>query len=214
MKKLKMLLSAGVLVIGMAGFANADGSFGFDTVGVSNTGIEDWLNVYSGSVDQDWEYVAPSVDFAGSWYYTAIAYEAGDTNATWEFGTPDYTFIASTTTTANFGTFDTVNFNSSNLVFTDTNPTHTGDQHLLDIYEGAPFQLYRLLTDSQDLAYISSGYKLSAGTLIVGFEDVGGSDLDYDDMMVAMKPVPEPTTVLMIGAGLLGLLGLRRKSRK
>ena len=216
MRKLKMLLSAGVLVLGMASFANATGSFGFDGIGDVDTdgkvGILDWLGTYSGTEDTNWEVVTSPYDFTGSWYYTAIAYEAGDTNATWELGTSGYTFTASPLTTGNFGAFDTVNFGSSNLVFTDT--SETLDAHYLDIYNGSPFKLYRLLFDSNDLSYISTGYKLSKGTLIVGFDDVGGTDSDYDDIMVALKPVPEPTTVLMIGAGLLGLLGLRRKSRK
>jgi hypothetical protein len=43
----------------------------------------------------------------------------------------------------------------------------------------------------------SSGYSLAVST-------------DYQDFVVA-RPVPIPPTVLLLGAGLLGLVGLRRR---
>lgn len=59
---------------------------------------------------------------------------------------------------------------------------------------------------------------LSPGVARVGFEDLyGGGDADYNDLVftltggVAPAPVPEPTTALLLGAGLLSLAAVGRR---
>jgi hypothetical protein len=37
-------------------------------------------------------------------------------------------------------------------------------------------------------------------------------DHDYEDLVVRMSAVPEPGTLFLLGAGLLGMAGIRRKA--
>jgi len=57
-------------------------------------------------------------------------------------------------------------------------------------------------------------FKEAEGKYWIGMEDLKtGSDYDYNDMVVKVSQVsvPEPTTMLLLGLGLLGLAGIRRK---
>ncbi len=56
--------------------------------------------------------------------------------------------------------------------------------------------------DSEILGYVFHGD-------LSGLENMDGSSLD-----VRLQPVPEPATMLLLGSGLIGLLGFRRRSRK
>ena len=49
-----------------------------------------------------------------------------------------------------------------------------------------------------------------AGTIIFGFNDLGGDD-NHDDFILAARQVPIPGALWLLGSGLIGLVGLRRK---
>lgn len=51
---------------------------------------------------------------------------------------------------------------------------------------------------------------------VIGFEDVDlmGSDMDFQDMIVSATIVPEPSSVMLVMGGLLGLAGVARRRKQ
>ncbi|MFW5443731.1 MAG: VPLPA-CTERM sorting domain-containing protein [Methylococcaceae bacterium] len=167
-----------------------------------------------------------SIDFSGQWRYTAVAYESGNENTVseiangefkfwkWTFSTPwnpdDASF--STFHDENFGEWQDVDFSTEQLFFEDRHPTNIQ----LDPFSSensAYFRVFQLNDDSELLDYLGdNAITLTAGTIIVGFNDNGLSlgDADYDDMIVALQPVPIPAGFWLFSSGLLGMIGFRR----
>jgi len=167
-----------------------------------------------------------NLDFSGGWQYTAIGAESGNYNLVEQpvagVPGPGYGGVVTfgTQNTSNWGTWSTVNFNTTNLFFEDTDGTFNIplDPFASTLTPG--FKIYQLTADSAVLNYLPNSVKLSAGTYIIGFNDnmqVGqANDSDYDDIIIAITPVPEPGTMMLLGIGMLGMAvyGKRRMNKK
>lgn len=103
------------------------------------------------------------------------------------------------TKTANMGT---AFFLENNSIKTGVNAPHTSAYSDIKILE---------LTNAWSLG---NGKALSAGTLILGLNDSCKVDKDYDDFVLAATkntPTPVPGAVWLLGCGLLGVLGFKRR---
>lgn len=138
--------------------------------------------------------------FSGTYNVTALGTEASHT---------DY-FYGSTTSGILFSNQDATIFgttaNNVDLTQAYFYDNDSNTQYSLDNTSAVSF--YVLNSDWTVPGL--SGVTLSAGTLIFGLNDSATVDGDFDDLILAATPTPIPGAVWLLGAGLMGLMGLRR----
>lgn len=135
----------------------------------------------------------------GSYQITAFAFEAGYDNQVYLELAIGNKVLFNNYNTSNYGTWINV---------TDVTQLFFNDQH------GFTQQLVlsdvNMYTLTQAITVPTSGLYLGAGTIIFGWNDGWDGDTDHDDMFIALRAVPEPGLLLLLGSSLLGLAAFKR----
>ncbi|MCP4693736.1 MAG: hypothetical protein GY859_37225 [Desulfobacterales bacterium] len=93
-------------------------------------------------------------------------------------------------------------FNWNSAMFTSVQGTSSIDH----------IQVYQL-NETWTLGGSAGPINFDAGTYLIGFGD-GIGDSDYDDLIIAAKAVPIPGAVWLFAAGVIGIIGVRKKTGK
>jgi hypothetical protein len=147
----------------------------------------------------------------------------GDPNAFWLFQMPSslITSPGSSVSVTNTGTGAGVFWNVGSSATLDTTTSFEGNILALTsifLKNGAAIDCGRALADTGevtlDMNSISAfcgGYGLSGSGLEF---DTGGNVVDTETGAVVAARVPEPSTMLLLGSGLVGLVAFRKKFKK
>lgn len=155
--------------------------------------------------------------FGGNYQVAPLAYEASDTD---KFFSNSGSLVSTNKVDlpSNFLNFVSIgDLQNSYFVDQTINPAF---KFFVKNYDNTPsdqagIMIFELLQDWSTIPGGAPGQTLPAGTLIIGFNDIH-KDGDFDDFIIAARKVvvPVPAAVWLLGSGIIGLLAVRRKSRK
>jgi len=217
MKKFLMVLCAVVLVFGMFGSASANlisnGDFETgDLTGWTTSGVVDVVNPATPSLP-DWLASVQGMDDN----FALIGWGTGSGESSLS-----QSFTVSGTTSINLAFDYAFDFFDINFLKDDTFlaiTTYTGDVAgavtMLDISSsliGANYGHYEQTFDLDPTWVLDAEMSFTLSEVGGSFWEAGTFSMaGIDNVNVNTAPVPEPSTILLMGAGLFGLVGYNRK---
>ena len=197
-------LATGLFLVGIAGSASAltftngsfeTGSFLGWSANSSLGGITSVVTANAGFTATDGKYFANLT--ANSMLSSAQSWVAGETlSFDWNFNANDYLPFNDV---AIFGVIDTGGGDSNVVTLADVASVGTS----VNNYKATGWNTYEYTFATAGAGYIGFG-------VLNVKDDLNDSQL-YIDNVGGSTPVPEPTTMLLFGAGLIGLVGYNRK---